>query len=45
MNKIKQKLRRLAQLAHGGRNLMCDCGACCDACGHDSCCMSRSENQ
>lgn len=32
-------------VAHSGRSPMCDCGTCCDACGHDSNCMSRPENQ
>lgn len=27
------------------RHPMCDCGACCDQCGHDRGCMSREENQ
>ncbi|MEU9754362.1 hypothetical protein AB0D90_14650 [Streptomyces althioticus] len=27
---------------HLTRHRMCDCGTCCDACGHYEGCMSRS---
>lgn len=27
------------------RHRLCDCGACCDTCGHDDACMSEQERQ
>jgi hypothetical protein len=43
---MKVLIRRLATLlAHETRSSMCDCGTCCDQCGHYPGCMSLPQSR